>query len=102
MFTPINNSRPEAPEIELIIIGRIFTGVLVLLSLCWIPVIAEKQDGRLFDYIQAMTSYLSPPVSAVFLLAIFWPRCNEPGAFWGLVVGQAVGLIRFACTKRTT
>jgi sodium/glucose cotransporter 1/sodium/glucose cotransporter 9 len=27
---------------------------------------------------------------------MFWPRTNEPGAFWGLMGGLVVGLIRFA------
>ena len=40
-------------------------------------------------------SYLAPPICAVYLLAIFWPRTNEPGAFWGLMVGLIVGLLRF-------
>ena len=52
------------------------------------------QDARLFDYIQSITSYLCPPITAVFLLAIFWPRCNEPGAFWGLMIGQVIGIFR--------
>ena len=52
------------------------------------------QDARLFDYIQSITSYLCPPITAVFLLAIFWPRCNEPGAFWGLMSGQIIGILR--------
>ena len=41
-------------------------------------------------------SYLAPPICAVYLLAVFWPRTNEPGAFWGLMVGLIVGLIRFS------
>ena len=40
-------------------------------------------------------SYLAPPICAVYLLAVFWPRTNEPGAFWGLMVGLIVGLLRF-------
>ena len=41
-------------------------------------------------------SYLAPPICAVYLLAVFWPRTNEPGAFWGLMVGLIVGLLRFS------
>jgi hypothetical protein len=28
-------------------------------------------------------------------MAIFFKRINEPGAFWGLMVGLLVGMIRF-------
>uniref|UniRef100_A0A2K5ZN75 Solute carrier family 5 member 2 n=1 Tax=Mandrillus leucophaeus TaxID=9568 RepID=A0A2K5ZN75_MANLE len=52
------------------------------------------QGGQLFDYIQAVSSYLAPPVSAVFVLALFLPRVNEQGAFWGLIGGLLMGLAR--------
>ncbi|XP_050924416.1 sodium/glucose cotransporter 4-like isoform X2 [Lates calcarifer] len=60
----------------------------------WIPVIQTANSGQLFDYIQSVTSFLAPPITAVFLMAIFWPRANEQGAFWGLMTGLVVGLIR--------
>ncbi|KAI6062089.1 Sodium/glucose cotransporter 2-like protein [Aix galericulata] len=67
---------------------------LVGLSLAWLPVVQAAQGGRLFDYIQAVGSFLTPPIAAVFFLAIFVPRVNEPGAFWGLVLGLVLGLGR--------
>ncbi|XP_011837951.1 PREDICTED: sodium/glucose cotransporter 2 [Mandrillus leucophaeus] len=62
--------------------------------LCWLPVVQAAQGGQLFDYIQAVSSYLAPPVSAVFVLALFLPRVNEQGAFWGLIGGLLMGLAR--------
>ena len=53
------------------------------------------KGSRLFDYIQAIQSYLAPPVCAIYVMAIFFKRINEPGAFWGLMVGLLVGMIRF-------
>ncbi|XP_069498337.1 sodium/glucose cotransporter 4 [Ambystoma mexicanum] len=86
--------RRNASEQELMIVGRIFILILVAVSILWIPIIQAANSGKLFDYMQSMTSYLAPPVTAIFLLAIFWKRINEPGAFWGLIIGLAVGLIR--------
>lgn len=80
---------------ELLIVGRLFVLVLVAVSILWIPMIQVAQGSQLFVYIQNITSYLAPPVCAVYLLAIFIPRINEQGAFWGLMVGLVVGLIRF-------
>ena len=34
-------------------------------------------------------------MAAIFLLGFFWQRTNEPGAFWGLMLGFAVGILRF-------
>nr|XP_021155740.1 sodium/glucose cotransporter 4 isoform X1 [Columba livia]XP_021155741.1 sodium/glucose cotransporter 4 isoform X1 [Columba livia] len=86
--------RRKASEQELMIVGRVFILILVVISILWIPIIQSANSGKLFDYIQSITSYLAPPITALFILAIFCPRINEPGAFWGLVVGLAVGLVR--------
>lgn len=88
--------RRQATEMELLIVGRSFVLVLVVISVIWIPVIQSSPNSQLFVYIQSISSFLSPPVCAVYLLAIFWKRTNEPGAFWGLLVGLAIGLFRFA------
>ncbi|XP_056270842.1 sodium/glucose cotransporter 4 [Pseudoliparis swirei] len=89
-----HRARPRASERELMIVGRVFILVLVCVSLLWIPVIQTANSGQLFDYIQSVTSFLAPPITAVFLMAIFWPRANEQGAFWGLMTGLVVGLSR--------
>ncbi|XP_029473803.1 sodium/glucose cotransporter 4 isoform X4 [Rhinatrema bivittatum] len=86
--------RRHATEVELMIVGRIFVAILVVISILWIPIIQAANSGQLFDYMQSVTSYLSPPVAALFILAIFCKRINEPGAFWGLLVGLVIGLIR--------
>ncbi|KAM9475768.1 sodium/glucose cotransporter 4 [Clarias gariepinus] len=86
--------RRQASERELMVVGRVFILFLVVLSILWIPIIQSANSGQLFDYIQSITSYLAPPITAVFLMAIFWSRVNEQGAFWGLMVGLVVGLVR--------
>uniref|UniRef100_A0A3P8SIV6 Sodium/glucose cotransporter 1 n=1 Tax=Amphiprion percula TaxID=161767 RepID=A0A3P8SIV6_AMPPE len=86
--------RRNARERELMIAGRVFMLVLIGLSIAWIPVVQSAQSGQLFDYIQSITSYLTPPIAALFILAIFCKRVNETGAFWGLMIGLLIGLSR--------
>ncbi|XP_071427655.1 sodium/mannose cotransporter SLC5A10 isoform X4 [Pithys albifrons albifrons] len=86
--------RPGASDRELLLVGRVVTVVLVALSVVWIPILQSSSGGQLYVYIQAVTSYLAPPVTAVFILAVFWPRANEQGAFWGLMAGLVLGLAR--------
>ncbi|XP_008288233.1 sodium/glucose cotransporter 1 isoform X1 [Stegastes partitus] len=86
--------RPKAKERELMIAGRVFILALIGVSIAWIPVVQSAQSGQLFDYIQSITSYLTPPVAALFMLAIFCKRVNEIGAFVGLVIGLLIGLAR--------
>ncbi|NXA38362.1 SC5AA protein, partial [Eudromia elegans] len=69
--------RPAASERELLLVGRAVTVALVALSVVWIPVLQSSSGGQLYVYIQAVTSCLAPPVTAVFLLAVFWPRATE-------------------------
>lgn len=57
---------------------RLFILVLIGISIAWVPIVQSAQSGQLFDYIQSITSYLGPPIAAVFLLAIFCKRVNEP------------------------
>ncbi|XP_062290003.1 sodium/glucose cotransporter 1 [Scomber scombrus] len=86
--------RRTASEKELMIAGRVFILALIGVSIAWIPVVQSAQSGQLFDYIQSITSYLTPPVAAVFMLAIFCKRVNEAGAFYGLIIGLLIGLSR--------
>ncbi|XP_074654076.1 sodium/glucose cotransporter 4-like [Tubulanus polymorphus] len=88
--------RRKASEVELMIVGRVFVIGLVSISIAWIPIIKASQGSQLFVYIQEVSSFLQPPICAIFLLAILWSRINEKGAFSGLIVGLLAGLIRFA------
>ncbi|KAB7498069.1 Sodium/myo-inositol cotransporter 2, partial [Armadillidium nasatum] len=69
--------RKNASDLELVIVGRIFVIVLVIISIVWIPIIQNSGNSRLFDYVNSISSFLAPPVCAVYLLAVFWPRANE-------------------------
>ncbi|XP_042522209.1 solute carrier family 5 member 4 [Dipodomys spectabilis] len=86
--------RKKASERELLIAGRIFVVVLIVTSILWVPLVEVSQGGQLIHYTESISSYLGPPIAAVFLLAIFCKRVNEQGAFWGLMVGLVMGLIR--------
>ncbi|OWK60235.1 Sodium/glucose cotransporter 1 [Lonchura striata] len=86
--------RTRPSEKELMLAGRAFMLLLIGISIAWVPVVQSAQSGQLFDYIQSVTSYLGPPIAAVFLLGIFCKRVNEQGAFWGLIIGLLAGLGR--------
>lgn len=57
--------------------SRIVTVILVVVSVVWIPILQSANSGQLYVYIQSVTSYLAPPVTAVFTMAVFWKRTNE-------------------------
>ena len=66
---------------QLFLIIRCFVVILVLLSMAWIPIINSFSNSQLFVYIQSISSFLTPPVAATFLMAIFWHRTTEPVRF---------------------
>ncbi|XP_022084854.1 sodium/glucose cotransporter 4-like [Acanthaster planci] len=86
--------RPKPSELELVIVGRVVTLVLACISILWLPIIQAYGTGQLFVFIQSMTSYFSPPMFAIYVAGMFWERTNEPGAFFGLVVGFLIGVTR--------
>jgi len=81
----VNNLRPGLKPKQLVRIGQIFTGIFVIISAAWSPLIADFSS--LFKYLQMVLALISPPVVAVFLLGLFWKRSNATGAFTGLIGG---------------
>jgi len=55
----------------------------------------SRISSQLWIYLQSVQAYISPPIAAVFLLGVFWKRINGQGAIVSLLVGFALGAIRF-------
>jgi len=87
-----NKWRPKATQHQIVRTGRIATAVMVLIAFAWIPVI--KGAHGLYNYLQAIQSYLAPPIFVVFFLGVFWKRMNAKGALWAMIVGFVMGIFR--------
>ncbi len=85
--------KPNTPEKKLVRTGQIATVVIVIIGIAWIPIMANI-SGVLYEYLQSVQSYIAPPITAVFLLGIFYKRINSQGAFVTLIVGLIVGALR--------
>ena len=85
--------RPNTPEKKLVRTGQIATVFIVIIGIIWIPIMANI-SGVLYEYLQKVQSYIAPPITAVFLLGIFYKRINAHGAFITLMVGFIVGALR--------
>lgn len=81
-------------ERGLVHIGRITTIVMTGLGLVWVPIMKAVSGGGLYQYIQSVQSFLAPPIVAVFLLGLFWRRCNTRGSVWGLSLGFVIGMAK--------
>ena len=86
--------QPNANEAQLVLFGRIATGVMVLLGLLWVPFI-QSMNNQLWLYLQSVQAYISPPIAVCFIFGILWPRLNGQGAITSLLVGFVLGAARF-------
>lgn len=84
--------RPKATQSEIVRMGRIATGVMVVIAMAWIPVV--KGAHGLYNYLQSIQGYLAPPIFVVFFFGVFWKRLNAKGCLWAMVIGFVVGLFR--------
>ena len=86
--------RSGVSQERLVWVGRVATAVMVLIGICWIPVI---RGGRgLYDYLQGVQGYLAPPIFVVFFLGVFFKRLNAKGCLWALISGFLLGIFRLA------
>jgi SSS family solute:Na+ symporter len=85
---------PSASEARLVAVGRLFTVVMVGLGILWVPFI-RYLSTEVYIYLQSVQAYISPPIAAVFLFGVFWPRANRHGAIAALAAGAVVGSARF-------
>ncbi len=84
--------RPNAPQKQLVWVGRLATAVMVVIGLAWIPVIQGAHG--LYDYLQGISSYLAPPIFVVFFFGIFFKRLNAKGCIATMGIGFLLGLFR--------
>jgi SSS family solute:Na+ symporter len=84
---------PDTTEKQLVKVGRIVTGIVVLLGMAWIPMMG-RIPGSLYDYLQSVQSYLAPPIAAVFLFGVFFKRLNAKGAYASMVAGFIIGILK--------
>ena len=84
----VQPNKPDMTAEQIGTLGKWVTLVLMIVAALWAPAIREFPG--LWNYIQSMLSFLVPPVVAVFLLAVFWPRMGRHSAFITLVGGHVL------------
>ena len=75
------------------LVGQLVTVVMVGFGLAWIPMM-KSISGQLYQYLQSVQAYISPPIAAVFLVGLCWQRVNAAGAMASLATGFVLGLAR--------
>lgn len=93
--------RPHESEEKLLSVGRRATAVVVAMGIAWIPIM-QNISGVLYEYLQSVQSYIAPPITAVFLLGIFFKRINSQGAIATLLTGLFLAILRLVLELNKT
>ncbi len=84
---------PDMSEHRLVMIGRCVTIVGMIVAILWSPFISRFES--IFGMMASMICYIAPPITATFLLGIFWKRASSKGSIATLITGFVVGVFAF-------
>lgn len=85
--------RPNISDHKLVSIGKITTVAGTVLAIVCSPLFGHYTT--IFEGINKLISYIAPPITAVFLLGVFWKRASAKSAFITLIAGMALGAVTF-------
>ena len=85
--------KPGLGDHQLVRIGKITTIAGTILAIIASPLFGHYTT--IFEGINKLISYVAPPITAVFLLGVFWKRASGKSAFITLIVGMTLGLVTF-------
>ncbi|MCU0916646.1 MAG: sodium:solute symporter [Planctomycetes bacterium] len=85
--------RPNTPDHQLVVVGRIATFAAMVLAILWSPLIGHYQS--IYQGVNSIICYLAPPITAVFFWGVFWRGASSRGALTTLIVGSLLGITVF-------
>jgi SSS family solute:Na+ symporter len=81
---------PEATESRLVVVGKISSVVVVILSVLVATSLGNLEQA--FQFIQEYTGMISPGITAIFILGLYWKRTTSSAAFWGTILSVPVSI----------
>lgn len=89
----VKRLRPAMPDGRIVTIGRISTGVIMVLAMLWST--QGDQFGTIFEAINKIPMTFAPAVTTVFVLGVMWKRGTKEGAMATLYFGSLIGAVYF-------
>ncbi len=89
----VKRLRPGTPDRALVRIGQLTAVIVMLCAMAWST--QGERFGGIFKGINQMIAVLAPPISAVFVLGIFWRRGTARAALATLAAGFVLGAAVF-------
>jgi len=85
--------RPGISGHKIVAIGKVTTVLGTVLAIVASPLFGHYTT--IFEGINKLISYVAPPITAVFLVGVFWKSGSGKAAFVTLILGMALGLVAF-------
>jgi SSS family solute:Na+ symporter len=85
--------KPDIGDHKLVTIGKVTTVAGTILAIAASPLFGHYTT--IFEGISKLISYVAPPITAVFLLGVFWKRASGKSAFITLIAGMLLGFVTF-------
>jgi len=96
LYKPYINK--NASEKRLVTVGRISGVVAMAIAVVVAPLLGSIDQA--FQFIQEYTGMISPGVTAIFVLGMFWKRTTSTAALWGTILSIPVSAaIKFLIPK---
>jgi SSS family solute:Na+ symporter len=85
--------QPDLSDHRLVLIGKVTTVAGTILAIVASPLFGHYTT--IFEGINKLISYIAPPITAVFLLGVFWKRASGKSAVLTLTAGMGLGAVMF-------
>ncbi len=89
----VKRVRPDTSDSSTVTIGRIATGVIMVLAMLWST--QGDQFGTIFEAINKIPMTFAPAVTTVFVLGVMWKRGTKQAAMATLYLGSLIGVTYF-------
>jgi len=84
---------PATTDHSLVKIGRWTTVVATIIAIVLSPIFGHYDT--IFKGLTILICYVAPPITAVFLVGVFWKRAGGRAAFITMVTGGVIGVVGF-------
>ncbi|MCR4809674.1 MAG: Na+/glucose cotransporter, partial [Prevotella sp.] len=89
----VKRFRPDSSQQRINYVGRIVTVCGALIAIVLTVAIDSIKGLNLFNVFQSVLGFIAPPMTAVFLLGVFWKRTTTRAANLALTAGTVFCLI---------
>ena len=87
-----NDTGDSGFQNHLVLVGRIAATVSIVIAMFMARPLLGSLD-QAFQYIQEFSGFVTPGITVIFLLGLFWPRATEAGALSGAVASVVLSFV---------